>query len=187
MKERLQVAKKIMRAITASEDIAPVIDRGADVDNEIKNLTFEDKGIKTKLIEVLSEEIADDETSIRVEAERSAAIISAAEKTTIRVGADKYTELRESVKKGMLPFVDMKQTLTVPPAEVEKAAEALKAAGITVTVTESLTVKAADVRKMKQSESASAEHLAAENALEACLDTDTSYRVKYEKAKGAGE
>jgi len=176
------MAKKSMRAITASEGIAPVIVRGAEVDTEIKSLTVEDKGIKAKLIEVLAEEIQTDETSVRVEADRSAAVISAAEKTTIRVGADKYGELREAVKKGLLPIVEMKQSLTVPPAEVERAAEILNEAGVTATVTESLTVKAADVRKMRESETASTEHHEAERALEACLDTDTSYRVKYEKA-----
>ena len=43
------MAKKDIRIITASTSLASLIDRGAAVDVELKNLGFEDKGIKSKL------------------------------------------------------------------------------------------------------------------------------------------
>ena len=74
---------KEMRMIMASEDISGLIDHGAEVDNQIKNLTSEDKGIKSKLTETISPQIQEGESSVRVKATVSAVVVTVVERVDI--------------------------------------------------------------------------------------------------------
>jgi len=175
------MAKEI-RAITASEDIAAVIDRGAEVDKQIKTLGAEDKGIKSRIVDVLSGEIQGGEQSIRIQASQAAAVLTASESMSVDASSESYPQLQEALEEGELAtVVEQKKELVVPPHEIEEAARVLKAAGILATITYSVSVKAVDVRKMRESEVASSEEAEARQALEACLSTSTTHKVKYEK------
>ncbi len=173
---------KGIRVVTASADMAAIIDRGADVDIELKNLGFEDEGLKKKIREAATSSMMEGETTLRLEGEKAAAVVSASEKMQVRAAAEQFDELKGVVKKGLLEgVVTSKQELVVPPADIERAVEALNQAGIGASIVESLSVKAADVRSMRESEAESSEHVNARKALEACLVSTVSYRVKYEK------
>jgi len=171
-----------VRIITASADVAAIVDRGAEVDENLKNLTYEDKGLKVKITEVGSEAMEDGESSVKLEGSSSRALVSSSEKLDIDASAERYPEMKDAVDKGLLEgVVTRKMVLTVPQGDVDRAAEALKAAGIDATVSESLSVKAADVKKASESEVASSDHATAQAALKDCLVSKVSYRVKYEK------
>jgi len=171
-----------VRVITASEDMAAIVDRGADVDESLKNLTYEDKGLKTKISEAGSEAMEGDETSVKLEGANARALVSSAEKLEIDASAERYSEMKDAVDKGLLEgIVDRKLVLTVPQGDVDRAAEALQTAGIDATVSESLSVKKSDVKKAEESEVASTDHATAQGALKDCLVSKVSYRVKYEK------
>jgi hypothetical protein len=171
-----------VRIITASADVAAIIDRGAEVDESLKNLTYEDKGLKLKITEVGAESMEDEETSVKLEGQAARALVSSSERLEIDASAERYNEVKEAIDKGLLEgVIDRKLVLTVPQGDVIRAEEALKAAGIEATVSESVSVKAADWRKAQQSEVASADHGIARSALKDCLVSKVSYRVKYEK------
>jgi len=173
------MAKRDIRKVAASSDVAAIIDRGADVNTQIKNLGFEDKGLKTKITEAAQGQLIKDELSVRLEGNTAAAIVSGAEKLEIDVGAEEFTTVRVALDKGFLKdVIDRKLNLVVPPADVERAAQALKAAGITAMVTESLSVKAENLRNIGAS---CVEEQTAMQALDRCVKRDVSFRVSYEK------
>jgi hypothetical protein len=170
------------RVITASEDVAAIIDRGADVDESLKNLTYEDKGLKAKITEAGSDAMEGDETSVKLEGATSRALVSASEKLEINASAERYSEMKSAVDKGLLEGVVLRKlVLTVPQGDVDRAAEALQAAGIEVSVSESLSVKKVDVKSAEESAPISDDHATAQAALKECLVSKLSYRVKYEK------
>ena len=172
---------KTIRMVTASEDIAGLIDRGAEVKTTLDNLTYEDKGIKIKIGGAAASALESGETSIKLEGKRAVAVVSQTEKMTVNAGAERFTELKVAINAGFLAsVVEVKKSLMVPPDDISRAAEALKAAGITATVVESLSVKPDDVRAMRESEVSSAEEAQARKVLEECLESEVSYRVKYD-------
>ena len=171
---------KEMRLMVASDDISGLIDHGAEVDNQIKNLTFEDKGIKTKLTDVIAPQIQEGESSVRVKAKVSAAVITVVERVDVDFCSPAYPKVKEAIENGILEgVVERKLSLVVPPLDLVKAAEILKKAGIKATVSESISVKADDLRK----EALTEDLKQAIEWLKQCVKKDTTYRVKYEKAK----
>ena len=173
------MAKKEIRMIVAAADVAGIVDHGADVDTQLKNLSFEDKGIKAKLAECVTGEFQTGESSVRLTGEKAAAVITATEKTDIDCSAESFAAVRKAIDDGILEgVVERKLSLVVPPADVQRAADALKAAGIMATVTESLSVSAETLRTQ---EASSVEQSKAIGALKGCVTTDVSYRVKYER------
>ena len=56
-----------MRVITASEEVASLVDQGATVDKELKNLTYQDKGFKKKITDYAEGEWEGGEKSLRIE------------------------------------------------------------------------------------------------------------------------
>lgn len=176
------MSPKELRVITASESLAPVVERGAELDKQIKELTTEDAAIKAKIIEQVSGEIQGGEVSVRIQGTEAVAVLTASESMSVNAGADEFPVLKKSIGKGFLQTtVEEKKSLVVPPDDVERAAQVLKEAGIDATLSYSVSVKAADVRKMRESEGASEEEANAQKALESCLSVKTTHRVKYEK------
>lgn len=173
------MAKKEIRMVMASGDVAGIVDHGSEVDTQLKNLTFEDKGIKSKISEFAAAELQEGEVSVRLRGSQAAAVVSAAEKVELDAEAESFPAVRKAIDSGLLEgFVERKLSLVVPPADVERASVALKAAGIQVSVAETLSVTAAALRDPLV---ASLEQGDAVKALKACSKSEVSYRVKYEK------
>ena len=171
---------KEMRMIMASEDISGLIDHGAEVDNQIKNLTSEDKGIKSKLTETISPQIQEGESSVRVKATVSAVVVTVVERVDIDLASPIYPKVKEAIEDGILEgVVERKLSLIVPPLDLVKSANVLKKAGIKATVSESISVKAEDLRK----EALTEDLKKAMECLKQCVKIETMYRVKYEKVK----
>ena len=157
------------------------IDRGSAVDLELKLLVAEDKGIKTKIVELAEEVLNKGETAIKLSGETGVALISKAESMKVNAGAAEFPALSKAIDEGFLTdTVDRKRELLVPSDSVDSAVKALKDAGITATVVERFTVKAANVRKMRASEASSVQVTNAQKALEECLTSDCTFRVKYD-------
>jgi hypothetical protein len=174
------MAKKEMRMLVAAADMAGVIDHGAEIDTQLKNLTFEDKGIKTKLTDTLSPEIQKGESSVRFCGKVAAAVITAVEKIDIDCSSEAFPKVREAIDNGILEgVVDRKLSLVVPPLELNKAAEVLKQAGLHATLAETLSVTAEALRQKALTE----DLVMAIGQLEKCVKRETTYRVKYEKVQ----
>jgi len=174
---------KEVRSIIASDDVAGLIDRGADVDTQLKNLTYEDKGIKSKLGAVAGDNIQEGETSVRLRGSVSAAVVSAVEKLELNANAENFGKVRMAQEQGLLTgILEKEQTIVVPPAEIDRAVALLKSGGINVLVAESYTIDSESLKKSRAA-SVSFEHEKAARVLETCLTRTVSYRVKYEKRK----
>jgi len=174
--------KSNVRTITASEKARGLVDRGYSVDVEMKNLGFEDKGIKKMLAGELEGEFEAD-SSIRVKGVEGAAVVTQSEKFEIKGDADKVDAVRKDVDKGLLgDVVKVEEVLNVPVADRAKAATILQAAGIKATTSVKLSVDPEEFRVMSSSESESIEALRAAKALKEVVERSVSYRVKYEKA-----
>ena len=173
------MAKREVRVITASEDVAKIIDRGFEVDEQIKKLTTEDKGCKTKLTEAAQKQLDKDEVSIRLTGKVAAAVITGAEKVEIDVTAELFPKVRAAIDTGLLSdIVERSVQLVVLPENVEKAAAVLNKAGIKAQVTETLKVTA---EKLRSVTTASIEAGLARADLAKCVKKETTYRVKFEK------
>lgn len=173
------MAKKEIRVITASEDVVGIIDHGADVDTQLKNLTYEDRAIKVRIAQAVEGVFQEGETSVRLKGGFSAVMVTASEKVELDAGAESFPEVRKAIDAGLLEgFVERKLSLVVPPADVERAAEVLRQAGIMAAAAETLSVEAESLRGR---ETSSMEQALAVKALRACSSSEVTYRVKYEK------
>ena len=181
--ERGIMAKREIRAVTASEDISAIIDHGYDVDTKIKNLSNEDKGLKLQITNSAKDQLDGDELSVRLMGKTAAVVVSGVEKVDLDVSAEQFPQVCEAIDNGLLSgIVERTLTLTLPPADVERAAEALTKAGIRSVVTETLKVSSDVLRdQLTTGVTASLQYADALKALSKCLKRDVSFRVKYER------
>ena len=177
------MAKREIRAVTASEDVSAIIDHGYDVDTKIKNLSNEDKGLKLQITNSAKDQLDGDELSVRLMGKTAAVVVSGVEKVDLDVSAEQFSQVREAIDNGLLSgIVERTLTLTLPPADVERAAEALTKAGIRSVVTETLKVSSDVLRdQLTTGVTASLQYADALQALSKCLKRDVSFRVKYER------
>lgn len=175
------MAKKEIRAITASGDMVGIIDHGFDVDTSLKNLTFEDKGIKSKITGDIGSQM-DGESSVRIVGSKAAAVVTAVEKVSLDMKSEKIGEVKDLARKGLFGgAVEVKPELAIPPMEIRRAAEILSAAGISASIIERVELNSERLKEMNESASASVEEEAARKILKDCLVQDTTFRVKYER------
>jgi hypothetical protein len=175
------MAKKEIRMILAKDSLALLIDRGASVDVELKNLTFEDKGIKSKINEQVVADFAEGEQSLRFDGKQARALISKTDTFNINTGAESFTKVKAAVDAGLLKeVVDVTQKLSVPPAHLAKAAAILTAAGIPASLTDSYEVEPEAYRALLAKATSTVEEDEARKALAASVEHGTNFRVKYE-------
>ncbi len=175
------MAKSKARLVTASEKVTGLVDRGYEIDVDLKNLTFEDKGIKTMLGEELGESFGED-SSIRVEGKKGAATISQSEKYAVKGDAESIDKVRKAAEQGLLgDAVTVEQVVNIPLADRERAAQILQAAGISATTSVNVAIVPAEYRALRDSEVSSAEAAQAKEVLDKVAERQVSYRVKYEK------
>ena len=176
------MAKREIKAVQASADVAAIIDRGADVDADIKNLGFEDKGLKGKISEAAQNQMDAGDLSVRLLGKNSAAVVSGVEKIELDASAEQFPKVREAIDKGLLTdYVERTLTLVVPSDVAIAAADVLFKAGIRANVVEALKVTPDAFRKVVEVRSTSLEEGEAEEALIKCVKKDMSFRVKYER------
>jgi len=176
------MAKREIKVFTASSDIAAVIDRGAEVDAQIKTLGTEDKGLKTKITDSAQSQLSDDDLSVRMMGSKAAAVVSSVERIDLDAGHEQFPIVRAAIDKGLLQgVIERTVSLVVPPGDVEKAAKILKEAGILANISEGLKVALEDWRTVRDTRSVNTEEAEAEKALLKCVKRDVTYRVKYEK------
>jgi hypothetical protein len=179
------MAKRDIRVVTASDsDVVGLIDHGADVDVQIKNLTSEDKAIKKQLGDLANCNITEGELSIRLAGKRSVALVSGVEKVDFDVTAPSYQAAKDAIDKGILwKVVDKTKSVNIPPAELDKAIEVLKQAGINIAVVESIKVSTEALdSEMAPGKTASKEYVDALNNLKNSLKREVTFKVKYEMA-----
>lgn len=177
------MAKREIKAVEASSDVAAIIDRGADIDTQIKNLGAEDKGLKKKIEDAAKGQLDGDELSVRLIGKTSAAVVSGVEKVDLDLNAEQFSVVREAISNGLLVgLVERNLSLVVPPSDIERAAVELAKLGIRATVLESLKVSGDKLRaEMDHGVTSSVTYSKAVQALARCVKRDVSFRIKYER------
>jgi len=176
------MAKKEIRVITASEDVASIIDQGAAVDVELKNLDFKDKGFKAQITKASESLFESGESSVRVLGVKSKAVVTAVDKYALDVDSESFQKVFDASKKGFLAdVIKESRSLNIPNDKIDEALAALVAAGIgaTITTTHSLDGKCYSKFTVGSSE----EREKVKDALDECVSKSTSFRVKYEENK----
>lgn len=170
-----------IRLIEASEDVAALVDQGADVGVELKNLGYQDKAIKAKLVEKTSGEINVDESpSVKVAGNKSIATVTAKTALKINSTAEAFPKVEAAISKGLLDgVVNVSKSIAVPPDAVDKTVALLEAAGIGVSVQTKMGV----VPELKRPVAASVEEKQARADLAGAVESDVTYTVKYEARK----
>ena len=175
------MAKSKARLVVASEEVQGLVDKGFDVDVDLKNKTFEDKGIKHSLSQKLASKFGNDK-SIRVEGEKARALVGRTEKFVINGDAESLATVREAVEKGLLSdAVEVEHVLNVPASDRKRAAEVLEAAGIKATTSATMKVKPEGYRTLRDSETSSVELADVKELLQKVIERSISYRIQYEK------
>jgi hypothetical protein len=174
------MAKKEIRRITASEDVAGLIDRGAEIDTELKNLSYQDKGHKSKLTKFVEGQLEEGEISLRIKGNKSAAVISASEKYSFNVTGDEIEdEVVQAAEKGIFGgVVKIGTSIHIPPADLARAVEVLNEAGIAASMSKSYSIDGKAYREF--SDEGSPEVAAVKSLLDECVSKTTTFRVKYE-------
>lgn len=169
--------KKTLRKITASEDVAAIIDEGKRVNTELTNLTYQDKGFKSKIADAA--EFEEGETSIKMEGNVAVATVTASEKMDIDVNAESFREIEEAVSDGFLDgIVSVKKTLVVPGQSLEAAIHALKEAGIKASFQTKYSLDTKAYREFR--DDGSPDKANAKKALDKCVEKKTTFRIKYD-------
>ena len=171
---------KNIRAIMASEDVGGVIDQGAEVDTEIKNLTFRDKAFKVKISEAASTDLFDGEKSLILNGAKSSATVTATEKATLDASLEGFELVERSAREDTFrDALKIKRSVQIPGSDLDKAVSILKAAGVNALLKTEVSVSASEFRKLEPN--GEQEHDEALNALKNCVSLETSFRVKYGK------
>jgi len=175
---------KQLRIITAKADIAEIVDEGAKTKSEIETLTEKDKKFKAKIASYVEDEMDEGEISVRLAGNKSIAVVTAMESYEIRASSPSYAGAQIAISAGLLAdVVKCDRSLAVPLAEIDKAAEILKKAGISALVSETYSVNPEAYRDMSDNIGVSPNVLQARAALRECTSKNVTFRVKYEKDK----
>lgn len=176
------MAKKEIRIITASEELAAVIDRGADLETQVENLTYESKGIKAKISFAANGQKAETEISVKLKGNLSTAIATSVEKVELDVSSPTYPEFKKAVDAGFLTdVVEKKLKLVIPPEQVAAAMAILSTSGLKVSLVEEFSTSAKKIRELAETTPSSPEAAAAVAALNGCVKKTANWRIDYER------
>jgi hypothetical protein len=172
--------KKTARVIEATEDLVGLVDQAADVNNRMKELTFQDKAFKVKITEAMSEKFQKGETGLRVTGTTADAVVAITEKASIVPAAPRFAEVQQAIESGLLgDLVDVKKELRVSQDKIADAWRVLEAAGIPSSIDTAYVVKAKElhgpaVRTGNQT------HDKAVEALEESIEVGKTFSVTFE-------
>jgi len=175
--------KKIARVIVAEEKVAGIVDRGFEIDVNLKNFKVEDAGIKKVITDVAESLLEEGETSLSLKGEMSTANVVAVEKYELDCFGESFKEVKNSLNKGLYDGVVKEQlSLLVPPNRISDAFALLVKAGmLDVSVETMYTVNPEEYRVYSQSSQNSKERQEAQKALKGCVSCKKSFRVSFEK------
>lgn len=171
------------RRVTASDKVAKLVDEGRRVNQRMKELEADDQSIKKNLAKEMGNSFGTD-SSICVGGLTGTATITRVEKFPVVADVEDTQRIREAAEKGLFgDAVEVERVLCVPPADRERAAEELRKCGINASISTSISVVGDEYRVLRDSPSASVEAEEALEELESVVESDVSYRVKYESSK----
>jgi hypothetical protein len=174
--------KSTIRKVEASGDIVGLIDHGYDVDTQLKNLTFEDAGVKKILLDKVSKEMKEEEKSVNFIGKKASAMVTQTQKYNIDCSDESIEEIKKLANLGMFDeAVKTEVVLKIPESYRERVAKILGAVGIEVETVVNVSVDPEAYRQFMKKENNSVEHAKAKKLLGDSVVQDVNYRIKYSK------
>jgi len=174
------MGKTSLRAITASEDMASLIDQGAEVDTEIKNLSFRDKALKGKITEGISPSMEEGEKSLVVNGNKASATITTSEKCILDASKEGFELVKTAAEVDIFgDALTVKREVQIPGDDLDKAVGILIAAGINASLKTEVSVSAPEFRKLEPNGEQGHDQVL--DVLRRCVETEVTFRVKYGK------
>ena len=133
-----------VRVAQVEDKTKVLIDRGAVVDQEKKNLASEDKVIKNALCEIAEEILMEDEKSITLDGEKAQAMVSQKKSYSVdfKKPKDKEEFINELKTGELSDLVDINVIVDVNPLRLAKLMELLESEGYENSMSFSLNKKA---------------------------------------------
>jgi len=174
--------KPAVRIASVDEDVMALVDRGREIDEEIKNLVVEDKGTKKLIGDAAQQALEPGEFTVKLDGKESRAMVAVVEKYELDASKPEFETALAHVKAGVFgDAVTETRSLAIPPGDIEKAARLLSSAGIQAMVKVEHEVDAEEYRALVASTPSSTETKNAIEALKGCVVRKATTRVTYEK------
>jgi hypothetical protein len=172
--------KSRVRKIQASDSEMDLVDRGWEIDNAMKGMAKEDRGIKEALRESVMDRFGSD-SSVSLQGKVASAKISRVEKFQLDTDVETMVKLSKMAEDGHLGgAVKREVNLSVPPRDRERASQILQDAGITASISTELSVVPDGYRAFCESGSLTIEMAQAKEVLVSAVKVKETYRVGYD-------
>ncbi len=156
-----------------------LIDRGCQVNKDLKVLQEEDKQIKTDLNEIIEQELGKGETHIVLGGDVHSVEVIVGQSLKLDITAENFKQVEEAAAAGVLDPVKCKKILRVPECDIEKATDVLIAAGISATFSREFSLDSKAYKGFTGD--GSPEKIEAKQALDSCIKKSQTFRIKYEE------
>ena len=174
--------KSMLRVAMVDERVAKLVDRGCEIDYELKNLKTEESGTKKIIGEEGLRQLQEGEKSVKLSGKLALATVSTVEKYEMDVSREGFPVADVAIRSGVFSdAVKVTKTLAIPAEKVEEACEVLKKAGFSVMVQVNYDIDPEEFRVLTDSKQSSVELQRAVDALKACAVKKVTTRVAYEK------
>jgi hypothetical protein len=174
--------KSTLRVASVDERLSSLVDRGFEVDVQLKNLGTEATGTKKILGEEGVTLLQDGEKAVKLAGNIALATISTVEKYEIDASNEKFPLADAAIRSGAFSdAVKVSRTLAIAPEKVEEACALLQKAGFSVMVQTSYDINPEEFRVLTGSTSSTPQLQQAVDALKACAVKKPTTRVSFEK------
>ena len=172
--------KKIAKVVTANEAVGAMVDRGADVNLQLKNVQFEDVAIKGELTRAAEKEVSEGEVvNVKLVGKRSAALVVMTETFVVDATLTPFKKVQEAMDKGMLAqVVKVTSEMKIPQDKIADVVRILTAAGIPAMVQTNVAVDPDAYREL-QGMTSSPELSEIKEALGFCVLRKFTTRISY--------
>jgi len=119
--------------LASVEDVAVkvAIDRGSEIDKSVKDLSIQGLAYRDVVAEAAQKEVQEDESSVRLQGDKSTALVVFSKKIALDTKAETYPVVVKAVDDGVLGDVFKKsETVTLDQTKLAEVRKALAAAGL---------------------------------------------------------
>lgn len=170
-KKGLKMASKV-RVASVQPEIQKIIDEGAEVDQQMKNLESQDEAIKSTLRDIAGKIVEPDEKSVNLDGNKAMAMVSKKESVFVKFDTetDKAEFLHHICNGDLSDVIKVSVSVDVNSARVSELLKLLKEGGYDNELKFELNKKSLDIVE-KTSD--------AGKVLNKCVGTKPSFAVKY--------
>lgn len=171
---------KVRLASVEDYSVKVAIDRGAEIDKSVKDLSMQGLAYREVVKEAARNEMQDGETSVRLAGDKANALVVVKKKFDLDPKAETYEAAVKAVEDGVIAG-KVKETVTVDKDQVEEVRKVLQEAGLEDALTVQVKVSLDNAKwQVVKETTLDANGEAAKEAVKASLNVKETVTVKYE-------